>query len=102
MLRTLTFTGTALGKGIYFARDAACSLSYSTQSGASVGNRSMYLSRVLVGKYCKGAQAMIAPPPKSPSRPEILFDSVVNDTSDPSIFVVFNDSQCYPEYLIKF
>ena len=94
--------GTAFGKGIYFARDANCSLGYATTSGASVGNRCMYLSRVLVGQYCKGAPTMVVPPPKESSRPEILFDSVVDNTANPTIFVVFFDNQCYPEYLIKF
>ena len=45
---------------------------------------------------------MTVPPPKNSSRPEIRYDSVVNDISNPSIFVVFYDSQCYPEYLITF
>lgn len=45
---------------------------------------------------------MIEPPPKDPTHPEILFDSVVDDTGNPTIFVVFRDNQCYPEYLIKF
>ena len=45
---------------------------------------------------------MIVPPPKDPSRPEILFDSVVDNSANPTIFVVFFDNQCYPEYLIKF
>ena len=94
----LDFTGTAFGKGVYFARDASYSLSYAT----NVGKRCMYLSQVLVGQYCKGSQAMVVPPPKDSSRPEILFDSVVNDTANPSIFVVFSDNQCYPEYLITF
>ena len=94
--------GAAFGKGVYFARDAAYSYIYAARSGASVGNRCMYLSRVLVGQYCKGNEDMIVPPAKNPSRPEILFDSVVNDTGNPSIFVVFFDNQCYPEYLIKF
>ena len=102
VLRAFDFLGTALGKGIYFARDAAASLPYATNSGACVGNRCMYLSRVLVGQYCKGAQTMSVPPPKNSSQPEILFDSVVNDTGNPTIFVVFSDNQCYPEYLIKF
>jgi len=93
--------GTALGKGIYFARDASGSLPYA-QSGACVGNRCMYLSRVLVGQYCKGAQTMSAPPSKNSSQPGNLFDSVVNDTGNPTTFVVFSDDQCYPEYLIRF
>ena len=101
MLGVLDFPGTALGKGIYFARDASGSVPYA-ESGTCVGNRCMYLSRVLVGQYCKGAQTMSAPPPKNSSQPEILFDSVVNDTGNPTIFVVFSDDQCYPEYVIKF
>ena len=42
------------------------------------------------------------PPPKHPSQPEILFDSTVDSTKNPTIFVVFFDNQCYPEYLITF
>ena len=45
---------------------------------------------------------MIVPPPKDPSRPEILYESVVDNLANPSIFVVFSDAQCYPEYLITF
>ena len=62
----------------------------------------MYLARVLVGQYCQGNSDMIVPPPKNPSRPEILYESVVNNPGNPSIFVVFYDAQCYPEYLITF
>ena len=62
----------------------------------------MYLARVLVGQYCVGNRSMIVPPPKDSSRPEILYDSVVNNALNPSIFVVFYDFQCYPEYLITF
>jgi len=39
---------------------------------------------------------------KNPSRPEILYESVVSNPGNPSIFVVFFDTQCYPEYLITF
>ena len=62
----------------------------------------MYLARVLVGQYCAGNSSMIVPPPKNLSRPETLYESVVNNTGDPSIFVVFYETQCYPEYLITF
>ena len=83
---------------MYFARDASCSVGYASGSGS----RYMYLARVLVGQYCLGNSSMIVPPPKDYSRPEILYDSVVDNISNPSIFVVFYDSQCYPEYLIGF
>ena len=98
----LDFTGTAFGKGVYFARDASYSLRYAAKAESSVGKRCMYLSRVLVGQYCNGTKAMIVPPPKDSSQPEILFDSVVDDIANPSIFVVFSDTQCYPEYVITF
>ena len=45
---------------------------------------------------------MSAPPAKNSSQPESFFDSVVNDSGNPTVFVVFSDNQCYPEYLIKF
>ena len=84
---------------MYFARDAKYSLDYAP---AGVGGRRyMYLARVLVGQYCVGTDStMIVPPPKNPSRPEILYESVVDNQGNPSIFVVFYDNQCYPEYLI--
>ena len=84
---------------MYFARDASYSVGY---AGGGSGGRFMYLARVLVGKYCTGNPSMIVPPPKNPSRPEILYESVVNNQGNPSIFVVFFDTQCYPEYLITF
>ena len=95
----LTVSGVKYGRGVYFARDASYSAEYTDRG---FGSLYMYLARVLVGQYCKGNSAMIVPPPKDPSKPEILYDSVVDHISNPSIFVVFYDSQCYPEYLITF
>ena len=83
---------------MYFARDAKYSLGF---AGGGVGGRRMYLARVLVGQYCVGNSAMIVPPAKNPSRPEILYESVVDNQGNPSIYVVFYDNQCYPEYLIS-
>ena len=96
----LFLPGTAYGRGLYFARDASYSVGYAK---GEIGGRFMYLyARVLVGKYCAGNSGMIVPPPKNPSRPEILYESVVDKTGNPSIFVVFYEAQCYPEYLITF
>lgn len=92
-----SFAGVAYGRGVHFATDAQYSLGYAR---GGVGARHMYLARVLVGQYCVGNPSMIVPPPKNPSRPEILYESVVNSQGSPSIFVVFYDNQCHPEYLI--
>ena len=88
------------GAGVYFARDASYSIGYA--SAGSLGTRKMYLAQVLVGQYTTGNSSMIVPPPKDRSRPEVTFDSLVDDTSNPSIFVVFPDNQFYPQYLITF
>jgi len=92
-------SGVKYGRGVYFARDASYSVEY---AGGGGGARYMYLARVLVGQYCAGNSSMIVPPPKNPYRPEILYESVVDNTGNPAIYVVFYDTQCYPEYLITF
>ena len=103
ILALCSFSGVQYGRGAYFARDARYSLGYAvnreSRAGAR-GRRYMYLARVLVGQYCVGTSTMIVPPPKDHSRPEILYESVVDNQGNPSIFVVFFDNQCYPEYLI--
>ncbi|XP_020617759.1 poly [ADP-ribose] polymerase 15-like [Orbicella faveolata] len=95
--------GVHYGRGVYFARDAKYSLGFAVnreRRAVAGGLRYMFLARVLVGQYCVGRSSMIVPPPKNPSTPEILYESVVDNQGNPSIFVVFCDNQCYPEYLI--
>ena len=94
------FSGTAYGLGVYFARDARYYVNYTR--GVGDEGRYMYLAKVLVGEYCVGNPSMKVPPPKDTSKPEILYNSVVDNQSSPSIFVVFSDYQSYPEYLITF
>ena len=62
----------------------------------------MYVVRVLTGQYTTGSNAMIVAPPKDPNNPAVLFDSVVNSTSNPTIYVVFYDADAYPEYIITY
>ncbi|XP_027534842.1 poly [ADP-ribose] polymerase 14 [Neopelma chrysocephalum] len=92
----------AIGNGTYFAAHA----SYSAQNQYSVpdanGKKHMYLARVLTGQYCAGKPGLITPPPKNPADPTDLYDSVVDNVSNPTMFVIFNDIQAYPEYLITF
>ena len=94
-------SGVVYGNGVYFARDASYSLRYS-QAGRS-GYRYMYVARVLVGTFTIGGRGMKAPPSRNdPNNPGLLFDSLVDHMGNPSIFVIFLDHQCYPEYLITF
>ena len=84
---------------MYFARDASYSRGY---TGGASGGGAMYLARVLVGEYCQGRPGILQPDPKDKRRIDILYDSVVDRTSNPTVSVVFNDAQCYPEYIIRF
>ena len=62
----------------------------------------MYLVRVLTGEYTTGSGTMMVAPPKDPKDPTVPFDSVVDDATNPGIFVVFFDAGAYPEYLITY
>ncbi|XP_068102379.1 protein mono-ADP-ribosyltransferase PARP14-like [Hyperolius riggenbachi] len=90
------------GNGTYFARDASYSANPTYAKKDQKGQQHMYLARVLTGVFCEGEEDMIAPPPKDPANPTILYDSVTDDENNPSMFIVFNDIQAYPEYHIIF
>ena len=46
---------------------------------------------------------MIVPPPKNQAKdPNVLFDSLVDNMANPSMYIIFQDAQAYPEYLITF
>lgn len=61
----------------------------------------MFVARVLVGSYTKGAPSYLKPPSKD-GRNKTSYDSCVDSVVDPSIFVVFDKPQIYPEYLIQY
>uniref|UniRef100_A0A672TX13 PAR12 polymerase n=1 Tax=Strigops habroptila TaxID=2489341 RepID=A0A672TX13_STRHB len=90
--------GTVYGKGSYFARDASYSHSYCQPM---VKNNVMFVARVLVGDYVNGNTAYVRPPPKSVDGLQ-FYDSCVDNETNPSIFVVFEKYQIYPEYTIEY
>ncbi|XP_061085361.1 protein mono-ADP-ribosyltransferase PARP12-like isoform X2 [Conger conger] len=89
--------GTAYGKGSYFARDAKYSHNYTGASGV----RTMFVCRVLVGCYTRGDSSYLRPPSKD-GGDSVFYDSCVDNIHNPSIFVVFEKHQIYPEYLIRY
>jgi len=96
-------TATAYGDGVYFAVNANYSASGTYSPADSNGNRHIFLARVLTGEYTLGKSGLKTPPPKDASKSAVdLYDSVVNNTNSPIMFVIFYDAQCYPEYLITF
>lgn len=84
--------------GSYFTRDARSSHSYTDKSGT---DKCMFLCRVFIGEYSNGHPSYIHPPVKD-GETDVFYDSCVNDINNPSIFVVFEKHQVYPEYLIQY
>ncbi|XP_030907315.1 protein mono-ADP-ribosyltransferase PARP12 [Melopsittacus undulatus] len=90
--------GTMYGKGSYFARDASYSHEFcSSQSG----RYSMFVANVLVGDFVQGNPKHLRPPPRD-SNSNRLYDSCVDDPTDPSIFVIFEKHQIYPAYILEY
>ncbi|OPJ79796.1 poly [ADP-ribose] polymerase 14 [Patagioenas fasciata monilis] len=111
-LRTINYSGfnrgfagknaANFGNGTYFAVDACYSAQDIYSKPDTNDRRYMYLARVLTGQYCAGSKGLIMPPSKNPADPTDRYDSVVDDVNNPTMFVVFNDHEAYPEYLITF
>ncbi|KAL9956767.1 hypothetical protein ACROYT_G038300 [Oculina patagonica] len=92
---------TAYGEGSYFAVNASYSDSYATRNVDYF--QFMFLAKVLVGSFTRGRVGYRRPPPKQPSNPASdLYDSCVDNINNPTIFVVFDTDQFYPEYIIKY
>lgn len=61
----------------------------------------MFVCRVLVGEHTNGNSSYVRPPLKDGEN-YVFYDSCVNDINNPTIFVVFEKHQVYPEYLIQY
>ncbi|KAL7976349.1 hypothetical protein Chor_002568 [Crotalus horridus] len=88
--------GTVYGKGSYFARDANYSDNYCQ---AKDDEKVMFVAQVLVGEYAVGRPIYTRPPAKLTGVLD-TYDSCVDRTVNPSVFVIFEKHQAYPAYLI--
>uniref|UniRef100_A0A8C7QK79 TCDD-inducible poly(ADP-ribose) polymerase n=1 Tax=Oncorhynchus mykiss TaxID=8022 RepID=A0A8C7QK79_ONCMY len=92
---------TMFGQGSYFARKAVYSHNFSKRSPKGI--HSMFLAKVLTGRFTVGNPSMRRPPPLSPRDPSSdLYDSCVDNWVDPQIYVIFNDDQSYPYFIIQY
>ena len=90
----------AYGNGVYFARDATLSADTMYAKPDRNGHQMVYIAKVLTGHSTVGVSGMKFPPQRKPG---ILFDSMVNSTWNPTIYVSgHNDNQIYAEYLVEF
>lgn len=93
--------GSKYGSGVYFATTAKYSHCYTQPSER--GLRYMFCARVLVGRTVEGKTEYRRPPPIDPTKPtEGLYDTCVDSIAEPSIYVVFENNQSYPEYVIEY
>ncbi|XP_076023922.1 poly(ADP-ribose) polymerase family member 14-related sequence 1 isoform X2 [Genypterus blacodes] len=92
---------TCYGNGTYFAVNASYSAGDTYSRPDALGQKSMYVCRVLTGDFTVGRSGIIVPPDKSSNATE-QYDSVVDNAARPNMFVIFHDSHACPEYLITF
>ncbi|XP_065837855.1 protein mono-ADP-ribosyltransferase PARP14-like isoform X2 [Oscarella lobularis] len=94
--------GRAFGGGVYFAHSSSTSHHYTKVNGT--GNRTMFYCYVLMGLTIVGTPTMVEPPLIQASSSKVdRYDSTVNSTSNPTIFVsCYRDNMAYPAYIITF
>ncbi|XP_069122746.1 uncharacterized protein [Argopecten irradians] len=97
--RTSGKNATMYGQGSYFAETSKYSNNY-TRPGKNQ-ERYMFRAKVLVGQYTKG-QSSYKRPPERPGQTHTLYDSCVDNEANPSMYIIFERSQAYPEYLIAY
>ncbi|KAM9302613.1 protein mono-ADP-ribosyltransferase PARP10 [Morus bassanus] len=88
------------GLGVYFAVHAAVSVQEQYSPRNADGSKYVFVAKVLTGDYAVGSQGMRAPPLRQGAGAPLRYDSVVDNPLQPAIFVIFNDTQAYPQYLI--
>lgn len=88
------------GQGVYFATNPTFSLNERYSPTNADGHKFVFVSRVLTGDYTTGCHSMKTAPLKTSGDMPFRYDSVANNVDNPEIFVIFNDTQAFPEYLV--
>ena len=94
------FTDTAYGQGVYFAVNSALSVADRYSPPNADGHKFVFVAKVSTGDFALGCRNMRAAPLKQSADIPLRYDSVTDHLSRPTMFVIFNDTQAYPEYLI--
>ena len=92
-------TGALYGDGTYFASSASYSNNYACRLAS--GQKQMLIAEVVVGRWALGKKGDKVYP-LLPGEKYRRYDSLVNDESNPTIFVVQHSSAAYPAYLISY
>lgn len=91
---------TVYGKGVYFAKRASLSVQDRYSPPNADGHKAVFVARVLTGDYGQGRRGLRAPPLRGPGHVLLRYDSAVDCICQPSIFVIFHDTQALPTHLI--
>lgn len=92
--------GTLYGQGVYFAKRASLSVQDRYSPPDAEGHKAVFVARVLTGDYGLGHRQLRAPPLRAPGHGLPRYDSAVDCLRQPSIFVIFHDTQALPTHLI--
>lgn len=91
---------TVYGQGVYFAVNSALSVLDTYSPPNADGHKFIFMAKVLTGDFTVGKHDMKTAPLKENSGVPVRYHSVTDHLSSPTLFVIFNDTQAYPEYLI--
>ena len=87
------------GKGTYFAKNARYSIDYASRNGRGVYK--MFQCKVITGESSIGYRYYeLKDWPKKSNG--LIYDSLVNNISNPSIFVIHENIRAYPMFVIHF
>ncbi|KAL2767364.1 protein mono-ADP-ribosyltransferase PARP10 isoform 1, partial [Daubentonia madagascariensis] len=92
--------GTLYGQGVYFAKRASLSVQDQYSPPNADGHKAVFVARVLTGDYGQGRRGLRAPPRRTSGHVLLRYDSAVDCLGQPSIFVIFHDTQALPTHLI--
>lgn len=95
-----SLTATVYGQGVYFAVNAVLSVSDTYSPPNADGHKFIFVAKVLTGDFTVGKHEMKAAPLKENSAVPVRYHSVADQINSPTLFVIFNDTQAYPQYLI--
>ena len=86
---------------MYFAVNAQYSAGYTSPD--QNGFCKMYYARVLTGQPVQGHPSMKTPPSRNdPQNPSLHFDSTVDRPGNPNMYVIYYDTQAYPDFIVSF
>ncbi|XP_066530894.1 protein mono-ADP-ribosyltransferase PARP10 [Hoplias malabaricus] len=91
---------TVYGQGVYFAVESSLSVSDTYSPPNADGHKFIFMARVLTGDFTVGKHELKTAPLKDGSGIPVRYHSVADKLDSPTLFVIFNDTQAYPQYLI--